>query len=136
MTESPSVFFPSLSMEILWKLGAVSRVRYAAQKTRALDTAPTFQRNPTEKKAKGRSSDSRAPRLRKPAALQPPKLNPPTPSALAYCRQKLVLTMGSTVVRFLANWVVISPKPAEDFNQARVSGCDAATTMTVKLIRE
>jgi hypothetical protein len=38
-----SVFFPSLSIDILWKVGAVSRVRFAAQKPRALDTAPTFQ---------------------------------------------------------------------------------------------
>ena len=37
------VFFPSLSREILWKTGAVSRVRFAAQKTRALDTTPAFQ---------------------------------------------------------------------------------------------
>lgn len=35
--------FPSLSKEILWKAGAVSRVRFAAQKPRALDTAPAFQ---------------------------------------------------------------------------------------------
>jgi hypothetical protein len=52
-----SVFFPSLSRDILWKLGAVSRVRSAAQKTRALDTAPSFQQNPADKKAKGRSSE-------------------------------------------------------------------------------
>jgi hypothetical protein len=38
-----SVFFPSLSKDILWKAGAVSRVRFAAQKSRALDTAPAFQ---------------------------------------------------------------------------------------------
>ena len=38
-----SVFFPSLSRDILWKVEAVSRVRFAAQKPRALDTAPTFQ---------------------------------------------------------------------------------------------
>jgi hypothetical protein len=38
-----SVFFPSLSMTIVWKAGAVSRVRFAAQKPRALDTAPAFQ---------------------------------------------------------------------------------------------
>jgi hypothetical protein len=38
-----SVFFPSLSRDILWKAGAVSRVRFAAQTSRALDTAPTFQ---------------------------------------------------------------------------------------------
>src|SRR6266566_10099011 len=37
------VLFPSLSVDILWKLGAVSRVRFAAQKSRALDTAPSFQ---------------------------------------------------------------------------------------------
>src|SRR5262249_47531126 len=37
-----SVFFPSLSSDILWKLGTVSRVRFAAPKARALDTAPTF----------------------------------------------------------------------------------------------
>ena len=37
------VFFPSLSHSILWKGGAVSRVRCAAQKPRALDTAPPFQ---------------------------------------------------------------------------------------------
>src|SRR5437660_11782577 len=30
-------------MEILWKAGAVSRVRFAAQRPRALDTAPAFQ---------------------------------------------------------------------------------------------
>ena len=39
------VFFPSLSRNILWKLGVVSRVRFAAQKPRALDTTPTFQPN-------------------------------------------------------------------------------------------
>src|ERR1019366_4170969 len=39
------VFFPSLSRDILWKVGVVSRVRYAAQKPRALDTTPTFQPN-------------------------------------------------------------------------------------------
>jgi len=51
-----SVLFPSLSRDILWKVGAVSRVRFAAQKPRALDTdLPT---NPTEKKAKGSSSQS------------------------------------------------------------------------------
>jgi hypothetical protein len=43
MPELFSVFFPSLSRDILWKVGAVSRVRFAAQKPRALDTAPTFQ---------------------------------------------------------------------------------------------
>jgi len=32
-------FFPSLSMAIVWKAGAVSRVRFAAQNPRALDTA-------------------------------------------------------------------------------------------------
>ena len=43
---TPSLFsisFPSLSRAIVWKIGAVSRVRFAAQKTRALDTAPIFQ---------------------------------------------------------------------------------------------
>jgi hypothetical protein len=67
-----SVFFPSLSRDILWKLGAVSRVRYAAQKPRALDTAPTFLQDPPGKKAKGRSSQ-RKPRG---SALLPPKLKP------------------------------------------------------------
>jgi hypothetical protein len=52
-----SVFFPSLSRDILWKAGAVSRVRSAAQKPRALDTAPAFQQDPPGKKAKGRSSE-------------------------------------------------------------------------------
>ena len=52
-----SVFFPSLSRDILWKRGAVSRVRSAAQKPRALDTAPTFQQDPPGKQAKGRSSE-------------------------------------------------------------------------------
>jgi len=41
--EAFSVFFPSLSMAILWKVGVVSRVRSAAQNRRALDTTPTFQ---------------------------------------------------------------------------------------------
>jgi len=36
-------FSPSLSMAIVWKAGAVSRVRFAAQNPRALDTAPAFQ---------------------------------------------------------------------------------------------
>jgi hypothetical protein len=40
--------------------GAVSRVRFAAQTSRALDTAPSFPTNPTEKKAKGRISESGA----------------------------------------------------------------------------
>ena len=39
------VFFPSLSRDILWEVGAVSRVRFAAQKPRALDTTPTSQPN-------------------------------------------------------------------------------------------
>jgi hypothetical protein len=39
------VFFPSLSKDILGKVGTVSRVRFAAQKPRALDTAPTFPQN-------------------------------------------------------------------------------------------
>src|SRR5208337_4274004 len=89
-----SVFFPSLSTDILWKLGAVSRVRSAAQKARALDTAPSFQQNPADKKAKGRSSEPK-PRVR---GLTAAKLKPMTPPALAYCGQKMVLTMGSTLV--------------------------------------
>ena len=42
MPEIFIVFFPSLSRDILWKARAVSRVRFAAQTPRALDTAPTF----------------------------------------------------------------------------------------------
>jgi hypothetical protein len=38
-----SVFFPSLSITIVWKAGPVSRVRFAAQIPRALDTVPPFQ---------------------------------------------------------------------------------------------
>ena len=88
-----SVFFPSLSNEILWKLPPVSRVRYAAQKTRALDTGATFQQDPPDKKAKGRSSE-----LKTPAGFTlPAQTHTLTPSALAYCGQKLVLTMGSTL---------------------------------------
>src|SRR4030095_2091679 len=34
-------FFPSLSKDILWEVGTVSRVRCAAPKARALDTVPT-----------------------------------------------------------------------------------------------
>ena len=68
MSQRFSVLFPSLSREILGKAGAVSRVRFAAQKPRALDTAPTFQTNPTEKKAKGRSSQIRSPWLLPPGA--------------------------------------------------------------------
>lgn len=42
--ERYSVFFPSLSMDIVGKAEAVSRVRYAAQKARALDTAAAFRK--------------------------------------------------------------------------------------------
>ncbi len=52
-----SVLFPSLSTDILWKAGAVSRVRSASQKPRALDIAPAFQQDPPARKAKGRSSE-------------------------------------------------------------------------------
>lgn len=87
-----SGLFPSLSRDIGWKVGAVSRVRYAAPKARALDTAPTFQPNPTEKKAKGRSANwnhlsgntGGRPHL-------PPKPNHVAPPALAYCGQKMVI---------------------------------------------
>ena len=96
-TELESVFFPSLSRDILGKAGAVSRVRCAAQKSRALDTAPAFPKNPTDKKAKGRSSKWQPGGSWQPAASLPHKLTPPTPSALTYCGRKMVLTMGSTL---------------------------------------
>ena len=43
-TELESVFFPSLSRDILGKLGTESRVGYAAKKHRALDTVPIVPR--------------------------------------------------------------------------------------------
>jgi hypothetical protein len=50
MPQLLSVFFPSLSEDILWKAGVVSRVRFAAQKPRALDTIPAFQQIPLRRK--------------------------------------------------------------------------------------
>jgi hypothetical protein len=76
--EDFSVFFPSLSMAILWKAGVVSRVRSAAQNRRALDTTPDFQTS-TEMKAKGRSSEDNW----RPHRVA--KTQNTTPSALAYC---------------------------------------------------
>jgi hypothetical protein len=71
-----SVFFPSLSREILWKLGAVSTVRYAAKKPRAPDTGPTFHEILLRRKRREGVPIRQPPRLRKPADLPPPKLNP------------------------------------------------------------
>jgi hypothetical protein len=90
MLEDFSVFFPSLSMAILWEAGVVARVRSAAQTRRALDTTPASQTS-TEMKAKGRSSEGTG------GFNGSPKLNPMTPSALAYYGRKMVLTMGSTI---------------------------------------
>src|SRR5258708_5085680 len=42
MRQAFSFLFPSLSVDILWKVGAVSRGCCAPQKTRAPDTAPAF----------------------------------------------------------------------------------------------
>jgi hypothetical protein len=92
-------FFPSLSRAIGWKPGAVSRVRCAAQKPGALDTAPAFQ-NKSLLRRKRREEGARL----KAATLESGGFNRrhntqtqrPRP-ALAYCRQKMVLTMGSTL---------------------------------------
>ena len=85
--------FPSLSTAIVGKARAVSRVRFAAQKPRALDTALAFPKTTPEIKAKGRSSQR--PRDE---AFSRQDFNPSTPPvALAYCLQKMVLTNGATL---------------------------------------
>src|SRR5688572_29016680 len=90
-TQQPfNVFFPSLSRDILWKAGAVSRVRFAAQKPRALDTVPAFQQNPLRRKRR-EGVANRNHRWPNPAAQTQ------TPPGLAYCQRKVVLTMGSTL---------------------------------------
>jgi len=89
-----SVLFPSLSTDILWKPAPASRVRFAAHKPRALDAATAFLQDPPVKKAKGRSSKVSTPAA--PTRLRPTSI--PDPSTLAYSSQKLVLTMGATVV--------------------------------------
>jgi hypothetical protein len=107
MVRRPSLFgafFPSLSSAIVWKAGAGSRVRFAAQKPRALDPAPAFQ-NKILLRRKRREEVERF----ETTALQSGGFNSrhniqtqrPRP-ALAYCRQKMVLTMGSTL------WFVIT----------------------------
>ena len=94
-----STFFPSLSRAIVWKAGAVSRVRFAAQKSRALDTAPAFQ-NSILLRRKRREGVARL----KVTALESGgfngrhKLKPRPRRTLAYCGQKMVLTMGSTLL--------------------------------------
>ena len=88
-----SVLFPSLSTDILWKPAPASRVRFAAQKPRALDAATAFLHVPPVKKAKGRSSKVSTPA----GSIRPRPTSIPDPSTLAYSSQKLVLTMGATV---------------------------------------
>jgi len=94
-----SVFFPSLSRTIVWKAGAVSRVRFAAHKPRALDTAPAFQdkilpaRKRREGVATGKAAASKRGGFKRPSQIQPQRPR----RALAYCGQKMVLTMGSTL---------------------------------------
>jgi hypothetical protein len=98
-------FFPSLSSAIVWKAGAGSRVRFAAQKPRALDPAPAFQ-NKILLRRKRREEVARF----ETAALQSGGFNGrhkiqtqrPRP-ALAYCRRKMVLTMGSTLIRSMSS---------------------------------
>jgi hypothetical protein len=85
-----SVFFPSLSTDILWKLGAVSTVRYAAQKARALDTAPSFQQSPADKKAKGRSSEPK-PRV---GCLTAAQTQTHDPAGISLLREKNGLDNG------------------------------------------
>jgi hypothetical protein len=87
-----SVFFPSLSRDILWKVGVVSRVRFAAQKPRALDTTPTFQPNLLRRKRR-EGVANRNHRRPQPAA----QTQNPDPVGISLLRAKMVLTMGSTL---------------------------------------
>jgi hypothetical protein len=92
MAQPFGVFFPSLSRAIVGKAGVVSRVRCAAQKPRALDTTPTFPKHLLRgKRREGAANDNAG-------SFSRPIFNTLTPSsALAYCGQKMVLTMGTTL---------------------------------------
>ena len=87
-----SVFFPSLSRDIIWKVGVVSRVRFAAQKPRAHDTTPTFQPNLLIRKRREGVANRNHGRPQPATQTQTSD-----PSALAYSGPKMVLTMGSTL---------------------------------------
>ena len=74
--EDSSVFFPSLSNEILWTSGVVSRVRSAAQERRALDTAPDAQTKLLGgKRREGVANETGGHQM-------PPKFKPMTPYGL------------------------------------------------------
>src|SRR5580704_11482930 len=99
MPQLLSVFFPSLSRDILWKLGAVSRVRSAAQKRAPYDTAPTFHKILRARKRR----EGVANRNHELGGLPAAQTQTVTPPTLAYCGRKMVLTMGSTLGSALQN---------------------------------
>jgi hypothetical protein len=89
-------FSPSLSMAIVWKAGAVSRVRFAAQNPRALDTAPAFQNKILlRRKRRGKVARLKATATAKRRLQWSPQYsNPKTPSGLSLLPAKNGLDNG------------------------------------------
>src|SRR6185295_7634247 len=95
MPERMSVFFPSLSRGILWKLGAMSRVRCAAQQPRALDITPTFQKiRLRRKRREGVAIPPPADSLQTGRGFAPAQTQTPTPADISLLRAKNGLDNG------------------------------------------
>jgi hypothetical protein len=101
------VFFPSLSQTIVGEGGAVSRVRFAAQKPRALDTAPPSPNkillsrkrreaiaHPSQRKSTLMNAGDSRTGMARGGLNGHPKLKPKTPSGISLLTTEIGLDKG------------------------------------------